>query len=295
MRALWSAVVIALLLTMAGACLAQEAAAKEGVWPASAEDLAAIKATLDQMLATAQAKDLAGITKCLHEKCAFWLVRGPQDVQLAGRDAMAQNLTTDPPPAGIAYGEPQAWVSGGFAFVSVPLNLPPEVGAATRVNLEGVLARTDGQWQVVSADLFNPELKAPALQQGTPEETAAMQQAFTDFQQSLMARGATFLMEAAEPEGAVIGWNPQENRLMVLRGGELQALGVDATQINVAPTAEPDYRSSYGSGVATMAANVDLSVMGFTMEGRLFLLLGYQPKEGKWKVYATALAPLPQK
>jgi hypothetical protein len=262
---------------------------------ATPEQVAPLKAVLDDLWAKAKAKDAAGITNLLHEKSAFWQMEGPQSAKLIHRDEVAEMLTAQPMPETITLGEAKAWVSGDFALVGAPLaGLPADMAAAEQPVLGALMVRTGGQWQIVTADFIDLSLKAPALEGATEDESKLMQQTFADFQEQMMAQGAGSIFDALLPEGAVVGWDPQNQRLMVMQAKELQGMMDVVRQVNVTPADDPEILALYGGGVALMAATVNMNMAGMTIQTRAIMCAGYQPQDGKWHVFAVAAVPLPQ-
>lgn len=286
---------IVVLLLSCAVCLGQPDRAGLDSLKATAEEIAPLKAVLDELWAKAQAQDTAGVTSLLHEKSAFWQMQGPAAAKLIHRDALAELLTANPMPPGVTLGEAKAWISENVALIGAPLvGLPAEATGGRTTVLGALMVQNAGQWQVVTADLLDPELEQPTLEGDHPEDNTAMQAAFREFQQAMMARGASFLLESIEDEGVVVAWSDDEYRLIVTSPKELGWMLDQVADLTLAPAAEPQYSAVYGSGVAVMAATVDINAAGLSMQRRLILCTGYQPETGKWRLYTVAAVPNPE-
>ncbi len=285
------------LLVIGVACQAQEVAGKLEALKATPEQVAPLKAVLDDLWTKAQKQDAAGVIGLLHEKSAFWQLDGTNPAKAIHRDELAEMLTTDPMPEEVTLGEAKAWLGDEVALVGAPLEGIPEglLGDAQPA-FGAVLVKVAEAWQVVTADLYDLTLEAPAFEAEEAEDVERAETAFQEFQQELLARGAPFLIEALEDEGVVAAWSDTDYRLLVLQPKELGGMLAEVAQVSVAPTAEPEEFAVYGTGVAVLAANVNvnISAMGMTLERRLILCLGYQPETAKWRMYGVAAVPLPK-
>lgn len=283
---------VAVLLVFAVACSAQERPARLDSLTATPEEVAPLKAVLDDMWAKSKAQDAAGVTSLLHEKSAFWQMEGPATAKLIHRDALAELLTANPMPEGVTLGEAKAWIGENVALVGAPLQgIPPEMTGGRTPLFGALMVKTGDKWQIATADILDPELEQPALEGGNPEDSTAMQAAFREFQEGLMGQGASFLLGSLENEGVVVAWSDDEYRLLVVQPQELQGMLAQMDQVSMTPAADPQYFSVYGSGVAVMAATVDINAMGMSMQRRLILCVGYQPESNKWRLYAVAAVP----
>lgn len=287
--------VVAMLLVSCALCLAQPDRGGLDSLKATPEEIAPLKVVLDELWAKAQAQDTTGVTSLLHEKSAFWQMQGPGSGKLIHRDTLAELLIANPMPAGVTLGEAKAWIGENVALVGAPVvGLPAEATGGRAVVLGALMVQTAGRWQVVTADLLDPELEQPTFEGDNPEESTAMQAAFREFQQAMMARGASFLLESLEDEGVVVAWSDDEYRLIVTSPKELRWMLDQVAGLTLAPAADPQYFAVYGSGVAVMAATVDINAMGVSLQRRLILCSGYQPETGKWRLYAVAAVPNPE-
>jgi ketosteroid isomerase-like protein len=313
-----SLVLMVVLLALAGRGVAQVTAGN-----ARPEQVAELKAVLDGVWAGLQAKDVPGVVRHLHEKSAFWLMDDPAKGAVVHGEDFARALTASPPPEGVALGEVKAWVSGDFALASAAISLPAELEEAGEMSLGAMLVRTDGQWQVVTADLFSPEPEAPA-DTGDADDDAAdalMQKTLGDFRQELMAKGMPLVGGSLSPEGVVVGWDGQAQKLVVLRPRDVPGApdagspaasgakgrvkrpttlqgplfpGLGAVALAL-PSTDDGYEWTDGGGMVAMTAEVSGSVSGTKVSRRLVIYAGYAPQDGKWQVYAAALVPLPPK
>jgi hypothetical protein len=289
-----TALAVAVLLLVSAVCFAQAGPANLESLNATPEQVAPLKAVLDDLWAKGQAQDTAGVTSLLHEKSAFWQMEGPQSAKLIHRDALAELLTGNPMPEGITLGEAKAWVSGDVALVGAPIvGLPAEATGGRTTVLGAIMVRTADQWQIVTADMYDPDLETPAFEGAEEADNNLMQAGFKEFQQSMMAQGAAFLFGSLESEGVVVAWTDDEQRLVVMQPKELQGMLDMMQQVDMMPAADPGYFSIHGGGVAVMAANVTVNAMGISMDRRLILCVGYQPQDGKWRLYGVAAVPRP--
>lgn len=257
-----------------------------------------VKATMQSLLTSLEAKDATAARALLHET---FLAKVDMEGGLWDRAKFIAESVKDEGPKGLQFGEYEPKIYGDAALVDIPLIFPAgeAVPPGIRVNLAAILIRAEGAWKVLGMAVIVPleQLAGFPLPPGeSPGDFQAMADGFEAFAAKMgdIASSGDLMafLDLCDANCVMAGPYGMNGEMVAVKTSELKAMaGGGFPPLKVVPVAGEE-EATVGVGVASMAATTEITFAGQgPLRMRNIALATWDAEARTWRVFVAVGAP----
>ena len=264
-------------------------------------DAEEIAATLDALLAAAQAGDAEALGELITDPC---VVRTDPFDEVLGRAEFLEQTAAHPTPTDFTLGEFEPWIGQGAAYALVPMTLGPETPPVIQqVRLATLFVEVEDAWKVAAMVMLvtinEEDPNAAPLREMQPNMMTSLQR-FGQQLQGLTANGNMVGFTKLCHENALLGAANEETGAIELATAAQIEEALEAGEgfaSGLSPSANPEMVMEMGFGGVFTATTMDfLGPDGATASQRLVGLVSYilpfsEDDAGEWLIVAALRVP----